>query len=48
MTLFPSGRSRVRRMAKAILLLEKLRWRQENGRRNICINVYNDKDQEGQ
>lgn len=33
MTLFPGGRSRVRQMAKAILLSEVLRWRQENGRR---------------
>lgn len=37
-TLFPSGRSRVRQMAKAILLLEKLRWRQKNGRRKYkCV-----------
>ena len=33
MILFPGGRSRARQMAKAILLFEKLKWRQENGRR---------------
>lgn len=42
MTLFPGGRSRVRQMAKAILLSEMLRWRQENGRRKCqykCVLI---------